>query len=454
MPDTVSFILTATDYNTFQGLKIQYPSSLQIIEAAHPWPPKWFAVAPFDLPGSPLDSLAEPIAKPLINAQWQGNKMTVLSLFRAKGKNGKLTTRQAIIICNQQLELVDTFVRSDKYIDTHDFRMKPNGEKIFFAMRDTVVDMRSVFKHSDDSAVALSYQTIEIADANNNIVFSWNPLYHLGLNEMYGPYRYTPGTMHTGTDLDWSHGSSLCWDADGNILYSYKHIGIGKISRKDGRIMWKVDRNHQRPNAASDTIPIFMQHDFKSFKDKNGQIIYTVLSNGDSSRPFTTAYQFTVSSIDRMSPLYKIAKKFEPKDTVPNTGAGGNYDVEANGNYLINYGAFAGDSSTYRLLFEYRDKSDSIVAQYKVPSRIICYRVHKMNNPQLKRPAIKVKDGWLNAPDESKEYRWYRLSGTNNTVVTEVSSGVRYKPTEGGLYCFTEKYGIGYLVSEPVRLDK
>jgi hypothetical protein len=271
---------------------------------------------------------------------------------------------------------------------------------------------------------------------------------------MYLPYRYTPGTMHTGTDLDWSHGSSLCWDEDGDILYCYKHIGIGKISRKDGHIIWRVDRNHQKPNEHSDSIPIFMQHDFKSFKDKNGQIVYTVLSNGDSSRPVTTAYQFVVKEDAAHQPVFKIIRKFEPQVAVPNTGAGVNYDVEPDGNYLINYGAFAGDSSTNRLLFEYRDKNDTILAQYKVPPRIICYRVHRMKDSQLGRSRTVAKSGWLFAGNESVPHTWYRLSGADNTIVTEVGAGGRYKPTEPGIYCFTTRAGIGYSVSAPVRFDK
>jgi hypothetical protein len=218
--------------------------------------------------------------------------------------------------------------------------------------------------------------------------------------------------------------------------------------------MWHIDRNHQRPNEASDSIPIFMQHDFKSFKDNNGQIIYSVLSNGDSSRPFTTAYQFTVKQNASQQPVFKIIGKLEPKDTVPNTGAGGNYDVYTNGNYLINYGAFTGDSLHYRLLFEYRDKNDSILAQYKVPQRIICYRVHQMFNHSFVQPIIKVADGYLQAANEAKQHKWYRLYGAGNMSATEVGSGNKYKPTESGTYCFTEKYGIGYLVSKPVVFQK
>jgi len=453
LPDTVSFILTATDYNTFQGKKVQYPSSLQIVDGALPWPPRWFATAPFETGGDVADSLAEPIAKPLINASWQDDKMTVLSLVRVKDSQGKVIIREAELICNKQLEFTDTFVRTGKSIDTHDFRMKPDGQKIYFAMHDTVIDMRTVFNNQTDSAVALSYQTIEISDAGNKIIFSWNPLYHFSLNEMFLPYRYTPGTMHTGTALDWSHGSSLCWDEDGNILYSFKHIGIGKISRKDGHVMWRISRNLQKPNEASDAIPIFMQHDFKSFTQTNGQVIYTVLSNGDSSRPYTTAYQFKVMGEEK-NPVFKIVRRFEPDVSVPNTGAGGNYDVEENGNYLINYGAFEGDSSTKRLLFEYRDRTDKIIAQYKVPSRIICYRVHKMNNNLLPRPLIKIKNRCLYAGNGLKAHTWYRLSGPGNTIATEVGEGEKYQPTEKGVYCMTEPYGVGYAVSVPVVFDK
>ena len=452
LPDSVSFILTATDFNAFQGKKADYPSSLQIVDGAQPWPPRWFATAPFGLDAS--ETSIEPLVKPLIDAAWQGGKMTVHSILTKREKNGQLSSREAIIILDQNLEMVDSFIYPAKGADTHDFRSRPDGEKIFFERCDTILDMSAVFKNHSDSAVKLSYQNIKIVDAGNNTLFLWNPLYHFRLTDMFLPYRYTPGIMNADKSVDWSHGSSLCWDEDGNILYSYKHIGIGKISVADGHIMWQVSRNHQRPNEGSDSIPIFMQHDFKSFKNNNGKTIYTVLSNGDSSRPFTTAYQFTVQDADKKSPRFQLMRKVIPQPLVPNTGAGGNYDVEPNGDYLINYGAFAGDSAVNRLLFEFRDSHDSLIAQYKVPPRIICYRVHKMNNGHIHRPVVRENNGSLTTDNEGKEHTWYLLTGPEKTTATKVGNGNHFQPIESGDYCVTEAMGAGYAVSLPFSFIK
>ena len=452
LPDSVSFVLTATDFNAFQGKKVDYPSSLQIIDGAQPWPPRWFATGPFGIDAS--ETSIEPLVKPLIDAAWQDGKMTVHSVLTKRDKDGQPHSREAIIILGQNMDMVDSFIYPEKGADTHDFRLKPNGEKMYFVRSDTVIDMRAAFKNPADSAVKVSYQDIKIVDARNNTIFLWNPLYHFRLTDMYLPYRYTPGMMNQEKTLDWSHGSSLCWDEDGNILYSYKHIGIGKISREDGHIIWHINRNHQRPNEGSDSIPIFMQHDFKSFKNNKGETIYTVLSNGDSSRALAAAYQFTLHGLGQKSPPFKLVHKVEPKPVVPNTGAGGNYDVEANGDYLINYGAFTGDSTVNRLLFECRDSNDRIIAQFKVPPRIICYRVHKMNNGNISRPLINENHGSLTTDNERREHTWYRLTGADKTSATMVAKGIRFQPLESGVYCVTEAMGVGYAVSLPFIFNK
>src|SRR6185295_569198 len=106
--------------------------------------------------------------------------------------------------------------------------------------------------------------------------------------------------------------------------------------------------------------------DLKSFKDSNDDLVYTVFSNGDSTNPESSAFQFKVEKRGEET-VFKIRKKFNADASIREIGGGGNYDVELNGNYLINYGLFKADTLKNRLLFEYRNENDKILAQYTVP---------------------------------------------------------------------------------------
>jgi hypothetical protein len=445
LPDSISFILTASDYNLWRGQPVKYASSIQIIDGAKPWPPRWFATAPIDtnLRKSKQHGI------PVINAFEQNQEIIFTNAIFKDYGNGNGGMQEAVLMCNRQMELVDTFYRPGQEVDGHDFAINAEGERLYFLSADTVLDMHGFFSNAADSQVLITYEKIQITNKKGEIIFSWNPIERFGLGAMYKPYIYEKSVMNNRVNLGWSHGNSLCWDNDGNILYSYKYIGIGKISRRDGHFMWRVDRNHQKPSPGSDSLPIFLQHDLKAIKGVNNKNIYSVLSNGDSLHPFCAAYRFTIVE-DNKEPNLRIVKKFSAPDNIPQTGAG-NYDVEEAGNYLINYGIYKGDTSIEHILFEYREKDDNLLARYMVMPLGFCYRVHKMDTWAPPRPKIIVKGAQLSSTDNNIRGTWYHLSGKDLKTVTKVGAGNKYRPLENGYYCLAVKYGIGYAVSEPLN---
>ena len=448
LPDTASFILTATDYHLWLNQPIRYASSIQIVDAGNTWPPRWFVTAPVDVNMREAGEMGLPIT----NASDQNGEVIFANAIFKKYFNGNPGMQQAILMCNHQMELIDTFFKPGREIDGHDFAINENGEKLYFLSCDTFVDMRGFFGNNSDSMVSVRYESIEIADKKGKTIFRWNPIENFGIDGMYKPYIYERSVMNNQVNLGWSHGNSLCWDADGNILYSFKYIGVGKISRTDGHFMWRVDRNNQKPGADSDSLPIFLQHDLKVVKDLNGVNTYTVLSNGDSLHPHCTGYQFTVSG-NMHDPHLRIVKSFTATGNIPETGAG-NYDVEKNGNYLIHYGIYKGDTVNNHILFEYRDKDNRLLSQYSVMPYGFCYRVHKLDNWQPPRPVIKKKGGALIAANEGTNGAWYKLSGEGLKTVTVAGSGNKLSPVESGFYCLVVPYGIGYAVSTPFKYSK
>ena len=96
-------------------------------------------------------------------------------------------------------------------------------------------------------------------------------------------------------------------------------------------------------------------------------MVYTVVSNGDDEHPQCFAYRFTVKFDSKGNPIIKLLSTIQNAPKMPNTGGGGNFDKEANGGYLFNYGLFKQDSTLKtRALFEYKDAAKNEPAEYGI----------------------------------------------------------------------------------------
>jgi hypothetical protein len=442
LPDSVSFVFASTDYNYFLNLPASFTSSLQIIDANEPWPPRWY------LPSS-FDSLLPFMALMPINGSVQQNKLSYYTVFRYHSPGLNQIARVAYILCNEQAEPVDTFF-GNLEIDSHEFRLYPNGEKLYFDVAGEKLNGRDLL--GLDTMMKIKYENIAISDSRDSVIFYWNTLSHLGLRSMYPVYRDIQRLIKTNNAFDFSHGNSLWFDYDGDILYSFKHIGIGKISRKDGHIIWRIDRSNLKPNLLSDTIPLFLQHDFKSVKDSSGNIIYTVLSNGDSLNPHCKVLEFTLHWTADSVPVFKLFKRIIAPENIRITIAG-NFDLEQNGNYLLNYGVYRSDTAANHNFLEYRDSRDSLLAAYTVPSRCFYYRVHKTGNWGPHRPVVIEKTGTLMCIT-GESGTWYKLYGKGLKSVKLVGKGSEFQPPVSGYYCVAVKSGIGYVVSMPVKYSR
>ena len=438
-----SFLLTATDFSFFTQISDSFENSIQIIDADQPWPPRWFSTTAVDTSlGLPYGALIP------LNASYQNQQFSFFSIAKTPDKNNKAINRRGFLLCNAKLENTSFFYEADYNLDHHDLKTKGNGEKLFFALHDTVMDLSRFYNSPKDTALGLSYEVIEIADSAGHTCFSWDPIKELGATAQYKLYRPLKGIWSSPNLMDWSHGNSLCFDYDGDILYSFKYIGIGKISRKDGHIIWRIDRNQPQANAFSDTIPIFLQHDFECVTDGKGNHFYTFLSNGDSRNKSCYVCQFTVKDTLNSQKIFRLKKKFRTAEEIPNTSGGGNYDLEKNGNYLVNYGTYKMNTEGRRTLFDYRDSSDRLLARYTVYPNILSYRVHKLTDALPPRPEIKKSKAGLTINSE-KEATWFLLDDNNHTA-TFAGRGKNFKPSKTGRYCATIKYGIGNVVSLPV----
>lgn len=443
-PSDLFFLLTASDFTLFRGKTSPYLNSLQIIDANDPWPPIWY------MPMRADTSLGLPFAAMIpLNASIQNNQLNFYSKWRGKDN----TRKDGFVFVNDKLFAIDTLSQTPLEIDNHDLKLSRADEFLYFVKKDTNLPQVISDKKSH-TLTKYTTEVIQVADRSGKVVFEWDPLLHLGLESEYEPYRALSSSWYKHEAIDWSHGNSLAWDEDGNILYSYRYIGIGKIDRLDGHVIWRIDRKKQRINTYSDSIPFFLQHDIQSFTDKSGNHLYSIWSNGDKSFKHPTGLVFSVSDTLNNQHSVKLWRVIDPNKSRKGTDSGGNLDIDPDGGYLVNYGRYNNDTIGGDAFFEYRDSHDSLICAYTIPAAFFSYRVHKIAGWHIDRPQVIEYNGTLSASTPSQEITWYQLPDTNLKQIKKVRNGKTYAPVTSGKYCAVVKMGIGYATSKPINIIK
>ena len=416
---------------------------LEIIDAYQPWPPRWFSE--FNQPKS--NSEHPKHIKPFFeNARVQNNRITFFKKWIMESSGDSMLTRNGYIICDRQMEPLDTFKANGLDLNFHDFRINEKGEKLICYILDTVLNLSGLTADPGDTALKARVDIMEILDSSGKIIFRWNPVSVLGVNSLYYRYGHLASRTSKAGHVDWSHANAFSWDFDGNILYSFRHIGIGKISRHDGHVIWRLDRSKMPFIVDNDTLAFYLQHGFARVSDSLLFNTYTLYSNGDSTHPYSFGLEFTVNKKDNA--LHIVNKKVPVKKIT--SGSGGNYTVEGNGDYILNYGTVSNRDSTIRnLFFEIGNEHTGTRAEYKTAKKDKSFLVTELNGWKPSRPRIVAQGSKLKAEGEMKEWVWYQLSESDNAQVRKVGEGANFTPADPGIYCVAGKYGIGYSVSLP-----
>ena len=184
---SVSFLLSTFDMRRFKGNQTQlYCNTVEITDASSPWPPRWYSTAPLY-----SDSMYR---IDTINHLWRlyfvfdpkvdcGQFSFFKELTLTKIGQEKAADGAGYIILNKQMEPIDTVKSTGKSaLYYHDFRSNSKHERLVDIKTDTVLDLRKASGDEKDSTVRSRFDILEILNANNQVIFSWNPLKHLDPN--------------------------------------------------------------------------------------------------------------------------------------------------------------------------------------------------------------------------------------------------------------------------------
>jgi hypothetical protein len=457
---STSIILTTADVARFDEKTEEKPfvNSVQIIDAYKPWPPRWYTTTPFYSDEEYKKNTAQHQYRFdfVIDAKIDAGYFSFFKILsKQKMGVGQLESPDfaGYILLNEKMEPVDTIKSNNKRSNMyfHDLRINAQGEKMVDLKKDTYLDLRDYTDDPKDSSVHCYIDYIHILDSNDKAVFTWNPMQHFSpdvFNYKATIQKRAFAARHADM-VEWTRLTSALWDYDGNILYSMKQIGIGKVSRKDGHIMWQVNYSDIPIVSGKDTLEWYNPHDFNLLSENTTSATYSLYSDGAEGKKPAVGVVF---EINKKTQKLKLVKYLWPKTVYWAVGQG-NVEYHPNGDYAMGYGFFeasdTGSVNSYRSVLEYQLASGPW-GVYQLPQWIYTYKARLLKNwPRPPRPEIIRKGDVLEATGDFKDFTWYKLSGANLTTATKAGTGNVLKPEKGNTYCVESKYGIGYSVSLP-----
>jgi hypothetical protein len=397
----------------------------------------------------------------LIDAKLEGGYFSFYKIISHQQRGiGQLIAPEfaGYILLNKQMEPVDTIKSNVKRTNLyyHDMRINAQGERLVDLRKDLFLDLRDFSDDLKDSAVHCEIDHIQIWDKNNKKLFSWNPLEHVNSDLFnYKQILKQRAFASSNSDLiEWTRLTSATWDYDGNMLYSMKNTGIGKISRAYGHIMWHIDYTDIPIISGKDTLKWYGQHDFNYLYDNDSTATYSLYSIGrkkDSELDTLIYSQGVIFEVNKTTNIPKLVKYINPQFKYAGNGQG-NIDYYKNGDYVMGYGSYDTPNdldSYYEPDFEYFDKTTNTHTLYEFPKNNRCYKAHRLDNwPRPPRPVIVKKGDRLVVVGDMTDWVWYQLDGPDKTDIVKVGTGTSIDPNRGGSFCVEGKYGMGYAVSK------
>lgn len=414
-------------------------SSVQLVNTQQPFPPLWFQM------GNPVSDTGNFVATTFladIKIQKQGGDLTFFFSYP-----GKLYGSVTIDTANLQTK--DTLIKYPttykdmvmKQFDSHDYQVDAAGNQLFASQVYRKIDARCLSNLESDSARTAVSNNIVILNSKDSIIFNWNPLDHISPCEMY--WEYKNSSLSYGDLINWSHLNSARFANDGNILYSLRHIGLGKINRKTGEIMWKLGgKDTTNSIHLPDSARYFLQHDFSQREDG----LYSVFSNGDLSHLYAEGLVYKIDEVNKTAVL---ESRYRTKPDIFSMALG-SYQCQ-NDNCIINYGMQKPTATPTQDMAHILVK-DKLAAVISGPQMNFSYQVHETKwAAAQRRPVVRLKKKILYSDSKSglHDYNWYKIEG--NTAIP-VGSGTSFTPIVSGKYVVEAIQGLGlfksYLVSD------
>jgi hypothetical protein len=206
--------------------------------------------------------------------------------------------------------------------DQHEFLITPNDTALITSYERRTIDLTAIGGHPNATVVGGVVQELEIP--SSRVLFEWRSLDHVdpseSLRQVQDPY-------------DYFHINSIDVAPDGDLLVSARNTwAVYKISRKDGRVVWRLGGRKTNFRMGKGTI-FAWQHDAR-FHD--GVSLMSIFDNAvGPARPVQS--RVIVLALDEKR--RRVSLEHEYKHEPPLFArAMGNAQLLPNGGYMVGWG--------------------------------------------------------------------------------------------------------------------
>jgi hypothetical protein len=113
----------------------------------------------------------------------------------------------------------------------HDFIGEPDGGYWLLCDETRVVDLSAI---GGVASARVTGTVVQHVSAAGRVLFQWSAFDHFQLADLDPAER-------TGASVNWTHGNALDFDADGNLLVSFRNLDeVTKIDAVSGVVLWRL----------------------------------------------------------------------------------------------------------------------------------------------------------------------------------------------------------------------
>ncbi|RRO16749.1 hypothetical protein EIL87_12695 [Saccharopolyspora rhizosphaerae] len=143
--------------------------------------------------------------------------------------------------------------------DLHEFIITPQDTALVLAYREVRVDTTPVGGQPNSKVLEGVVQEIDIA--SGELLFEWNSLQHIGLDESFYPVPTDPEEFH-----DYIHLNAICEDGDALLISARCTHAIYRIDRTTGEVTWRLCGRTSDFEMGEDAA-FAWQHDVRRHED-------------------------------------------------------------------------------------------------------------------------------------------------------------------------------------------
>ena len=248
------------------------------------------------------------------------------------------------VIFDDSYQEVTRFRAGNGYLgDHHEFVITPDDTALVTIYAETPFDLSPFNGPSDGIALAGIVQEIEIE--TGEVLFEWNSLEHVGIDESY----YKDPSDDPTNRFDYFHINSVDVDRDGNLLVSARRTSaVYKVDRRTGEVIWRLGGEKSDFEMGEGTDFVF-QHDARRQPDGTITLFDNYGPKDEEDRSRVIALQ-----VDEVAMRATLAREYFAPAGMPIADTQGNMQVLPNGNVFVGWGSephFSEFSEDGELLF-------------------------------------------------------------------------------------------------------